>query len=153
VTGEALARDLAAELAREGFPRVPAQILMRLMVEPSGRLTAAGLAAALGLSPAAVSGGVRYLDVLQFIRIDTVPGTRRHVYSLTAEPWYVGTLTQDRYAPLRAVIERGLDDVEAGPARDRVTEMADFFRFLQTEMPRLHARWRAERAAAGAAPA
>jgi hypothetical protein len=126
---------------------------MRLMVEPSGRLTAAALAAALGLSPAAVSGGVRYLDVLQFIRIDTVPGTRRHVYSLTAEPWYVGTLTQDRYAPLRAVIERGLDGVEAGPARDRVTEMAEFFRFLQTEMPRLHARWRAERAAAGQAPA
>jgi DNA-binding transcriptional regulator GbsR (MarR family) len=146
VTGEELARTLAAELAREGFPRVPARILLRLMVEPSGSMTAAGLASALGLSPAAVSGGVRYLDVLQFIRIDTVPGTRRHVYSLPAEPWYAATLIQDRYSPLRATIERGLEGLEAGPARDRMAEMADFFRFLQTEMPRLWERWRTSRA-------
>jgi hypothetical protein len=145
MTGEDLARAVAAELAREGFPRVPAQILLRLMIEPSGSMTAAGLAAALGLSPAAVSGGVRYLDVLQFIRIDTVPGTRRHVYSLPAVPWYVSSLTQDRSGPLRATIERGLDDVEPGPARERMVEMAEFFRFLQVEMPRLFDRWRASR--------
>jgi hypothetical protein len=145
MTGEELARALAAELAREGFPRVPAQILMRLMVEPSGSMTAAGLAAALGLSPAAVSGGVRYLDLLQFIRVDTVAGTRRHVYALPALPWYAGTLLQDRYGPVRALVEGGLVGMEEGPARERLAEMGDFFRFLQEEMPRLWERWRAQR--------
>jgi hypothetical protein len=142
VTGEALARGVAAELAREGFPRVPAQILMRLMVEPEGTATAAELAGSLGLSAAAVSGGIRYLDVLGFIRIDTVPGTRRHAYSLPAIPWYASTLTQDRYGPLRALLEGGLADVEEGPARERLAGMADFFGFLQAEMPQLWARWR-----------
>lgn len=148
MTGEPLARAVAAELVREGFPRVPAQILLQLMVEPTGTATAAALAEALRLSPAAVSGGVRYLDVLGFIRIDTVPGSRRHAYSLPATPWYSSTLVQDRYGPVRALIDAGLGDVEAGPARERLAEMADFFRFLQDEMPRLWDRWQASRAAA-----
>ncbi|WP_375387265.1 GbsR/MarR family transcriptional regulator [uncultured Amnibacterium sp.] len=147
MTGEALARAIAAELVREGFPRVPAQILLQLMVEPTGTATAAGLADSLGLSPAAVSGGIKYLDVLGFIRIDTVPGSRRHAYSLPAVPWYSSTLMQDRYGPLRALIDAGLADVEAGPARERLSEMSDFFRFLQGEMPRLWERWRASRPA------
>jgi hypothetical protein len=146
MTGDALARGIATELANEGFPRVPAQILMRLMAEPSGSMTAAALAEALELSPAAISGGIRYLGVLAFVRIDVVPGTRRHVYSLPVQPWYASTLMQDRYGPLRALIETGLDDVEPGPARDRLAEMADFFRFLQEEMPHLWDRWRASRA-------
>lgn len=142
MTGESLARAIATELANEGFPRVPAQILLRLMVEPDGAMTAAALAASLALSPAAVSGGIRYLGVLGFIRIDLLPGTRRHLYSLPAVPWYASTLIQDRYGPLRALIETGLGALEPGAARDRLAEMADFFRFLQTEMPRLWERWR-----------
>lgn len=146
MTGESLARGIATELANEGFPRVPAQILLRLMVEPDGSMTAAALSASLELSPAAVSGGVRYLGVLGFIRTEVVPGGRRHVYSLPVLPWYASTLIQDRYGPLRALIEAGLAGVEAGPARDRLTEMADFFRFLQTEMPHLWDRWQQTRA-------
>lgn len=145
MTAESLAHAVAIELANEGFPRVPAQILLRLMVEPSGSMTAAELAAALGLSPAAVSGGIRYLSLLGFIRIAVVPGTRRHVYSLPVVPWYASTLMQDRSSPLRVLIEGGLLDVEEGPARDRLAEMADFFRFLQTEMPRLWDRWQQSR--------
>jgi hypothetical protein len=141
MTGESLARAVATELAREGFPRVPAQILLHLMVTPSGSRTAAELSAGLQLSPAAVSGGIRYLHLLGFLRVDVVPGTRRHVYSLPVTPWYATTLMQDRYGPLRTVIESGLDEVESGPARERFAEMAAFFRFLQAEMPQLWARW------------
>ena len=145
MTGESLARGIATELANEGFPRVPAQILLRLMVEPDGAMTAAALGASLELSPAAVSGGIRYLGVLGFIRTDVLPGTRRHRYSLPSLPWYASTLIQDRYGPLRVLIESGLDEVEPGAARDRLAEMAAFFRFLQTQMPRLWERWRQTR--------
>ncbi|MBW4043034.1 MAG: MarR family transcriptional regulator [Acidobacteria bacterium] len=145
MTGEALARGIATELANEGFPRVPAQILLRLMVEPDGAMTAAALSASLELSPAAVSGGIRYLGVLGFVRIDVLPGTRRHVYSLPVLPWYASTLIQDRSGPLRTLIEAGLGDLEPGAAHDRLAEMADFFRFLQTELPRLWDRWQQSR--------
>lgn len=145
MSAESIGEVLAAELAAEGFPRVPARILLRLMVAPAGALTAAELSAALELSPAAVSGGIRYLDVLGFIRIDVLPGSRRHVYRLPPQPWYASTLTQDRYSGVRDLIDSGLRDVEEGPARDRLADMRDFFGFLQTEMPLLWDRWRASR--------
>jgi hypothetical protein len=151
MTGEALARAVATELVREGFPRVPAQILLHLMATPSGSRTAAELSAGLRLSPAAVSGGIRYLNVLGFLRVDVVPGGRRHVYSLPITPWYASTLMQDRYGPLRSLIESGLDEVEDGPARQRFEEMASFFRFLQAEMPQLWARWQQAGGASAAA--
>jgi hypothetical protein len=149
MSADSLARSIATELANEGFPRVPARILLRLMVEPSATMTAAALSDALGLSAAAVSGGIRYLGVLGFIRVDVLPGTRRHVYSLPPMPWYASTLMQDRYGPLRGLIEAGIAEVEEGPARNRLAEMADFFLFLQAEMPTLWERWQASRRPSG----
>ncbi len=145
MTGESLGGAVAAELAAEGFPRLPAQVLMALMVSPTGTMTAAELSAGLGVSPAAVSGAIRYLGVLGFVRVAVVPGTRRHVYSLPAVPWYASTLVQDRYSSLLALLDDGLRDLEPGAVRDRLAEMADFFRFLRAEMPRLWERWRAGR--------
>lgn len=145
MTGESVAGAVAAELAAEGFPRLPAQVLMALMATPSGAMTAAELAGGLGVSPAAVSGAVRYLGVLGFVRVALVPGTRRHVYSLPAVPWYASTLVQDRYSSLLALLDAGVRDLDAGPVRERLVEMADFFRFLRTEMPRLWERWHATR--------
>jgi DNA-binding transcriptional regulator GbsR (MarR family) len=147
VTGESVSAAVAAELAAEGFPRLPAQVLMALMVSPTGTMTAAELSGGLGVSPAAVSGAIRYLGVLGFVRVAVVPGTRRHVYSLPAVPWYASTLVQDRYSSLLALLDDGLRDLEPGAVRDRLAEMADFFRFLRAEMPRLWERWRAAREA------
>jgi len=137
---------LAAELAAQGFPRMPAGVIMALTVSEEGRLTAAELAEQLDASPAAISGAVRYLQTLGFIRSSTIPGTRKHVYALPPIPWYANTLTQDRYSHIVEVLERGLDDMPEGAARDRMLEMAQFFRFLQSEMPRLWSRWKEESA-------
>jgi DNA-binding transcriptional regulator GbsR (MarR family) len=145
VTAETVAGAVAAELAAQGFPRVPAQVLMALTARSSGVMTAAELGEAVGVSPAAISGAIRYLGVLGFVRVAVVPGTRRHVYSLPAVPWYASTLVQDRYSSMLALLDTGLRDLEPGPARDRLAEMADFFRFLRAEMPRLWERWRASR--------
>ena len=143
--GADLARRAADELVVAGFPRLPAQVLMALTVEPAGRLAAAEIAERLAVSPAAVSGAVKYLGVIGMIRVGSVPGTRRHVYSLPPTPWYASTLIEDRTAVLRTVLEDGVDEVPEGPGRERIEEMIAFFRFLREELPPLWERWRASR--------
>ena len=133
---------LATELAAQGFPRMPARVIMALTVSAEGRLTSAELADLLDASPAAISGAVRYLQTLGFVRASTVSGTRKHVYALPPIPWYATTLTQDRYGHIVEVLDAAAPDLPEGGSRERVAEMADFFRFLQTEMPRLWARWK-----------
>ena len=44
-----------------GMPRMPALVFSRVLAEDSGQLTAAEIAERLDVSPAAVSGAVRYL--------------------------------------------------------------------------------------------
>ena len=138
--------QLAAELAASGFPRMPARVIMALTVSAEGRLTATELAEQLDASPAAISGAVRYLQTLGFVRASTLPGTRKHVYALPPIPWYATTLTQDRYGHIVEVLDAAYADLPDGGARERVAEMADFFRFLQVEMPRLWALWKQDRA-------
>ena len=134
--------QLAAELTASGFPRMPARVIMALTVSPDGRLTSAELAEQLDASPAAISGAVRYLQTLGFVRVSTIPGTRQHVYALPPIPWYATTLTQDRYGHIVEVLDAAHTELPEGGARERVAEMADFFRFLQVEMPLLWARWK-----------
>lgn len=133
---------LATELAAQGFPRMPARVIMALTVSDEGRLTAAELAEQLDASPAAISGAVRYLQTLGFVRSSTISGTRKHVYALPPIPWYATTLTQPRYGHIVEVLGLALADLPAGGAHDRLAEMVDFFQFLESEMPRLWARWK-----------
>src|ERR1700735_2044226 len=53
--------DLASALMEMGVPRMPARVFAALLTTDSGRLTAAELATQLQISPAAVSGGGRFL--------------------------------------------------------------------------------------------
>ncbi len=136
-----LVADLAARLAAEGFPRVPAGVLMALTATESGAADSAELRARLHVSAAAVSGAVRYLVLLGFLRVVTVPGSRAHRYALTDTPWYTASLTRtDRYVVLADAIDTHA--AELGPmALARLTETADFFRFLRDRMPALLDEW------------
>lgn len=135
--------DVAARLAAEGFPRIPAGVLMALMASEEGRLGARELMEELGVSAAAVSGAVKYLGVLGFVRTVTAPSSRRHVYALPDSPWYTQSLMgTPRYRELAGVLE-GHAGRLTGSAGARVAEMADFFRFLDKRMPRLYSEWRA----------
>lgn len=141
----AFAAAAAAELTAEGFPRMPARVLMELTASDEGRLTSAELSERTGASAAAISGAIRYLTTLGFVRSTTAPGTRKHVYSLPPVAWYTSTLTQNRYAHILEVIEQGLPAMPPTAARERIAEMADFFRFLDQRMPELMEEWRASR--------
>jgi ABC-2 type transport system ATP-binding protein len=57
----------AAALADGGVPRMPARVFAALLATDSGRLTAAELGERLQVSPAAISGAVRYLTQVALV--------------------------------------------------------------------------------------
>ena len=136
-----------ATLEDGGIPRMPARVFAALLVTDSGRMTAAELAEQLQISPAAVSGAVRYLIQVNLIAREREPGSRRDVYRLHSEVWYEAIVNR---APLLTRWERAVSDgvgvvgVDT-PAGKRLAETAEFFRFLQPEMDALLARWREQR--------
>ena len=75
-------------LVAAGIPAMPARVFVALLVADSGRLTAAELAGRLRISPAAVSGGVRYLIQLGLVHKERVPGSRRDYYRLPDDVWH-----------------------------------------------------------------
>jgi DNA-binding transcriptional regulator GbsR (MarR family) len=143
----------ATELAHNGFPAMPARVIMALTAAEEGRVTADELAARLSASPAAISGAVRYLATLGFIRVGTVPGSRRHVYTLPHTPWYTTTLAKPGlYRNLIELLASAAGRMgEESAARMRIEEMVDFFRFFERRMPQLLEEWQRERRAARSA--
>jgi DNA-binding transcriptional regulator GbsR (MarR family) len=138
----------AATLDEAGVPRMPARVFVALLATDSGRLTAAELADLLQVSPAAISGAVRYLGHVGLTTREREPGSRRDQYRVHDHAWYEVTLRRER------LLSRWLDDARVGmevlgrdsPAGARMAETAEFLEFLQEEMPGLLARWRKRRA-------
>ena len=134
-------------LEEGGVPRMPARVFAALLATDAGRLTSAELAERLQISPAAVSGAVRYLIQVNLVGREREPGSRRDVYYLHNDVWYEAIVNRE---PLltrwQRAIEDGVTAVGADtPAGLRLTETAEFFAFLQAEMPAMLARWRAQR--------
>jgi DNA-binding transcriptional ArsR family regulator len=133
----------AAVLVLAGFPPMPARVFVALLVTDSGRLSAAELVDLLQISPAAVSGAVRYLTGLALVHKERVPGSRREYYRMPADIWHqVFLLRNQVLVRWSALLKEGIDIVGAdSPAGRRMAGHADFFQFLAAEMPVLMARW------------
>ena len=67
---------------------MPARIFVALLTADTSRLTAEELARLLQVSPAAVSGGVRYLIQVGLVSRETEAGSRRHVYVMPDNVWH-----------------------------------------------------------------
>ena len=135
----------AAVLILAGFPPMPARVFVALLVTDSGRLSAAELIDLLQISPAAVSGAVRYLSGLQLVHKERVPGSRREYYRMPREPWHQVVLGRNHILiRWSALLKEGIDLVGAdSPAGRRMADHAGFFEFLAAEMPNVMARWEA----------
>lgn len=135
----------SAVLVTAGFPPMPARVFAALVVTDSGRLTAAELTALLQISPAAVSGAVRYLAGLGLLLKERVPGSRREHYRMPTDIWH--RVMQQQTQALRqwvTLLGEGVDLVGADtPAGQRMTEHAGYFSFLTEEIPAVLARWEA----------
>src|SRR5262245_28200615 len=86
---------LADVLVGAGLPRMPARVFAALLVTESGRLTAAELGERLKVSPAGVSGAVRYLIHLDLVTRERDPGSRRDHYRLRDDVWYEASVRRE----------------------------------------------------------
>jgi DNA-binding transcriptional regulator GbsR (MarR family) len=133
-----------------GFPRMAGRVLFVIMCADEDSLTAAQIAERLGVSPAAVSGAVRYLMQLQMLRREPVPGSRRDRYSLAGDAWYeVSAVKAAAYKIFAELTDEGVAAL-GGPstrAGARMAQMRDFYEFLYNEIPSLLQRWEQVKAA------
>lgn len=135
----------ALALTDAGMPRMPSRVFARLLVAEDAKCTAAELAESLKISPAAVSGAVRYLNQVGMASRGRDPGERRDHYELASDLWYEIYGQRDRqFDSWIAIIEEGT--VAVGPdsaAGRRLDESRRFLEFLRKELPLLMERWRA----------
>ncbi|MEU8259426.1 MarR family transcriptional regulator [Micromonospora sp. NPDC048999] len=142
---------MAMAFADVGFPRMAGRALFTVM-SADDPLTAAEIGERLGVSAAAVSGAVRYLTQFGMLVREPVKGSRRDRYRMPDNPWYEATITKTGLYKNFIDIANGGVDALLGrdtPAGERVSEMRDFFLFVQEEIDALGERWRARRAATG----
>ncbi|MEV7276929.1 MarR family transcriptional regulator [Streptomyces sp. NPDC093111] len=142
----------AAELTEAGMQRMAARVFAALLASETASMTSAELAERLQISPAAVSGAIRYLSQVSMVTRERDPGTRRDRYVLHNELWYETFTRRDQVLTRwEKVLTDGSEalgpDTAAGA---RTAETAEFFAFLQEEMLGLMDRWRARKETQGA---
>lgn len=137
----------ALVLTAAGMQRMAARAFGALLATESGSLTAAELVTVLQVSPASVSGAVRYLEQTGLARRDRSPGHRTDHFVLKADAWY--ELSADPSGIYDALADAMTDGVSAvGPtsaAGRRMADTRDFFEYLKVQMPLLVERWHATR--------
>ena len=138
----------ALDLTDSGMARMPARVFAALLANDAGRLTAAELAELLGVSPAAISGAVRYLSQIGMVSRGREPGERRDHYQVSSDMWYEVLARRDQ------LLLRWEQDLQDGikavgpdtPAGVRLEENRRYFEFLRHEAPKVMARWQEQRA-------
>ena len=134
-------------LTEAGMPRMPARVFACILAADEARLTAGEIGERLGVSPAAVSGAVRYLIQAGMIVRGREPGARRDGYGVHDRLWY------ELYAYRGEMLRRwelamadGAALLGDTPAGARIEETREFFAFLQEELPAMMGRWRERQA-------
>ncbi|MGW4285507.1 GbsR/MarR family transcriptional regulator [Streptomyces sp. NPDC004673] len=137
----------AAQLVEAGMPRMPARVFAALLASDAGTLTSAELGELLRISPAAVSGAVRYLSQVHLVSREREPGSRRERYRVHSDQWYEALTSRE------AIIKRWEEALREGitslgpetPAGRRLTDTLEFFEFIEKDLAGIMERWRAHR--------
>lgn len=134
----------AMVMAATGFPRMPARVFAYALAEDSDRYTARELAEGLRVSPAAISGAVKYLVQLNMLSRRREPGARSDHYVVNDSDIWSGVLTGELAAlkswedlAAEGVVVLGTDR----PGGQRMLEAQEFFAFLRTELAAMAGRW------------
>jgi DNA-binding transcriptional regulator GbsR (MarR family) len=148
--GEFIER-FAGLLYEAGVPRMPARVFVTLLTTDADRLTAADIGARLGVSPAAVSGAVRYLIQVGLVIGSGEPGSRRLYYSVPPNV-FQHLLTQRNQIMTRwaSLMRDGAVLLGPGsPAGQRVSQSAEYFEFVASVLPQVLAQWHEYKARRG----
>jgi DNA-binding transcriptional ArsR family regulator len=133
----------AAVLVQAGITRMPARVFAALLVTESGSLTSAELVEQLQVSPAAVSGAVRYLSNFRLVSVERDPGSRRDRYRLLDDVWFQASASRDGALMSWETASRegaelfGYDS----PVGQRFALSIEYFEFLRKEIAGVFARW------------
>lgn len=138
----------SSNLVEVGMARMPARVFVALLASDSGRLTAAEIGDVLRVSPAAVSGAVRYLMQIQLVSREREPGSRRDYYRVHEDVWHDAVLGRDQlFARWDAVVREGVEALgPRTPAGQRLELTREYFQFLREQLPTLVAQWQERRA-------
>jgi DNA-binding transcriptional regulator GbsR (MarR family) len=133
--------------AQAGMPRMPSRVFVALLASDSGEMTAAELADLLQVSPAAISGAVRYLTQVSLVSRERETGSRRDLYRVLDDLWYEALFRRDEMLRrMTGPLREGVSALGAGtPAGRRITETLMFFEFFHAELPNMLKQWRAYR--------
>jgi DNA-binding transcriptional regulator GbsR (MarR family) len=131
-----------------GIPRMPARVFAFVLADDESAYTAAELARGLDVSPAAISGAVRYLTDTHLLVRERNPAGRGDLFRVRdGDIW--GTIQAARLPMLDRIIETVGEAVELLPpgsaGRARVEETRDYFTFIREDARGLDQRWRAWR--------
>ncbi|MEU9992270.1 MarR family transcriptional regulator [Streptomyces sp. NPDC048045] len=137
----------AAQLVEAGMPRMPSRVFAALLASDAGTLTSAELGEQLQISPAAVSGAVRYLAQVHMVSREREPGSRRERYRVHSDQWYEALTSRE------AIIKRWEDALRDGvaglgpgtPAGRRLSETLAFFEFIEKDVAEMMERWKTYR--------
>ena len=139
--------DFALTLTDAGMQRMGARVFGALLSSESGTLTSLEIAHVLDVSPAAVSGAVKYLEQAQLVRRMRRAGERVDRYTLGDDTWYTAIATRtDIFESLNRALDESIEALpDSSLAAERLAETRDFFDYIKTQMPLLVERWRASR--------
>ncbi|WP_405614518.1 MarR family transcriptional regulator [Streptomyces sp. NBC_01511] len=138
----------AAQLVQAGMTRMPSRVFAALLASEQGVMTSAELGEQLQVSPAAVSGAIRYLAQVNMVSREREPGSRRERYRVEGDQWYEALTNRDATLKRwRATLREGVDQFGVDTPRGRrINETLEFFVFLEREMGSLMERWTKQRA-------
>ena len=139
---------LGQTLESMGIPRMPARVFAFVLADDQSSYTAAELASGLDVSPAAISGAVRYLTDTHLVVRERNPGGRGDRFRVRdGDIW--GTIQTARLPTLDRIVEAVGEAVELLPpgsaGRARVEETKDYFTFIREDARRIDQRWQAWR--------
>ncbi|AXG13355.1 GbsR/MarR family transcriptional regulator [Intrasporangium calvum] len=145
-----LVERFALVLAESGWPRMPARVFSFVLADDADRYTAAELAAGVGVSPAAISGAVKYLTRVGLLSREREPRARIDVYRIFDEDVW-GTIFRQRVPSLERYEQAAAEGAEMLPKGSmgarRMRETQEFYRFLRLEEEKVLDRWSAHRQA------
>lgn len=135
----------AMALTDIGLPRMPARVFAYVLADDAERYTAAELAEALRVSPAAISGAVRTLVQARLLGKEREPGARVDTYRVyDGDVW--GTITEQReqmIEPFERLAAEGAELLGPDTAGGRrMRETYEYYAFMRRKLPETLKEWR-----------
>lgn len=143
-----VAEQLALVLTSLGLQRMTARALAALLFTEQPTMTMGELSERLQASAGAISGALKMLTSVGLVERVPMPGSRRDHYRLRDNAWALMFTNQNvSFSAMQSAAEAGIAATEDNSlARDRLTQMRDFYAFLLAEIPALLDRWREQSA-------